>query len=55
MLAAYWTPQSAGIFDDKNLSPVGQKMPKNLLVYSLKKKLNSVLSHIRKFTVLKLV
>jgi hypothetical protein len=37
------TPRSAGIFDDKNLTPVSQQMPKTLLVYSLKKKLNSVL------------
>jgi hypothetical protein len=36
-LAAYRAPQSAGIFDYKNLTPVGQQMPKTFLVYSLKK------------------
>jgi hypothetical protein len=33
MLDAYQTLQSAGTFDDKNLTPVGQLMPETLLVY----------------------
>ena len=37
MLAAYRTQQSAGIFDDKNHTPVGQQMPKILLENSLRK------------------
>jgi hypothetical protein len=54
-LAAYWTPQSAVIFYDKNLTPVGQQMPKTLLVHRLKNVKFSSISHNQKFTVLKLV